>query len=207
MQRSDTALPTDASVWAAFMIFFLRLRKPDENKTSSAKKIKVMNGDDMAQWLWWYIREIAGRYIREANLIDPVSRTDVRVKYALLQPEEAHCDMRREMERVKRWSERELGEDKVSAGAKWDRQWSQWRYRPQSNSQDTSPLLQQTYQAREKQVIIFYIYSTYIVLKNNTHIYIYINIYIYWYCIEVCENAPSAYSRFFWLSTEQGHRT
>ena len=103
MQRSDTALPTDASVWAAFMIFFLRLRKPDENKTSSAKKIKVMNGDDMAQWLWWYMREIAGRYIQEVNLIDPVSRTDVRVKYALLQPEEAHCDiMRREMERVKR---------------------------------------------------------------------------------------------------------
>lgn len=44
----------------------------------------MVNGDDMAQWLWWYMREPAGRYIREVNLIDPVSRTDVRVKYALL---------------------------------------------------------------------------------------------------------------------------
>jgi hypothetical protein len=97
----------------------------------------------------------------------------------LLQPEEAHCDiMRREMERVKRWSERELGEDKVSAGAKWDRQWSQWRYRPQSNSQDTSPLLQQTRQAREKQVIVLYIYTVHILPWKTIHIYIYTYIHI-----------------------------
>ena len=98
----------------------------------------------------------------------------------------------------------------MSAGAKWDRQWSQWRYRPQSNSQDTSPLLQQTRQAREKQVIVLYIYTVHILPWKTIHIYIYTYIYIlsYWYCIELCENAPSALGSFDWVpSKATEHRT